>query len=258
MRPTGYEPLNTPKPVGPDIWLIDGPVVRCGRIPYSTRATVVRLENGDLWVHSPTALSDALRAEIDALGPVRHLVAPNHAHTRHIADWHAVYPRATVWAAPGVTLEMACALQPAAAEPPWSGQMEQIVVRAGPRLREAAFFHRPSRTLILTDLIEAHETANLAPWVRPVMWLSGTDDTAAHMRPRYRWSLRARDKQALAEDVEILLGWEPARLIVAHGRWYRDDGRTVLEYAFRKVLQARRWEIAYEEYRNRDDPEGGA
>ena len=99
---TGYEPLNTLKPVARDIWLIDGPAIRFYGLPFSTRATVVRLENGDLWVHSPTHLTEDLRAELDALGRVRHLVAPNWIHYAHIAHWQAAWPGAVAWAAPGV------------------------------------------------------------------------------------------------------------------------------------------------------------
>ena len=61
---TGYEPLNTLKPVAPDIWVIDGPAIRFYGLPFSTRATVVRLAGGDLWVHSPTALTEALAEDL--------------------------------------------------------------------------------------------------------------------------------------------------------------------------------------------------
>lgn len=251
MTTTGYEPLLTLKPVAEGVWLIDGPAIRHGAVPYATRATVVRLDNGDLWVASPTALSDSLRAELDATGRVRHLVAPNHAHVTHMPQWRAAWPGAAVWAPPGAGLPGARELRRTAAERPWAGQIRQRVVRAGPKLQEAAFCHRASRTLILTDLIEAHETRHHKPWIRPLIWFAGTDDNAAHMRPRYRWSLRAADKARLAEDVEALLGWGPARLILAHGRCYGPDAVAVLEYAFRKALRAHRWERAYEQYRRR-------
>ncbi|WP_235857809.1 DUF4336 domain-containing protein [Marimonas lutisalis] len=99
---TGYEPLNTPKPVGPGIWIVDGPAIRFFGMPFSTRATVVQLDNGDLWVHSPTQLSDGLRDEVAALVPVAHLIAPNWIHYAYVADWQAAFPRALAWAAPGV------------------------------------------------------------------------------------------------------------------------------------------------------------
>jgi hypothetical protein len=35
---------------------------------------VVRLSDGSLWVHSPVALDGELRAGLDALGPVKHIV----------------------------------------------------------------------------------------------------------------------------------------------------------------------------------------
>ena len=42
-----YEPLFVPKPVGEDLWLVDGPVVRMsylwGSFPFPTRMAVVRL-----------------------------------------------------------------------------------------------------------------------------------------------------------------------------------------------------------------------
>lgn len=247
-RPTGYEPLDTLKPVAEGLWLIDGPAHAHGRIPYPTRATVVRLEGGGLWVHSPTPLTKRLRAEVDALGPVQHLVAPNHAHVAHLGDWAEAYPEAACWAPPEAGVARARDLQASGAEPDWEGQIDQISVRAGPRLTEACFFHRASRSLIVTDLIEAIETQHMPVHLRPVFWLSGTDHTAAHMRPSYRWALKREDKVALADDVEVLIRWRPRRVILAHGRWVPHDGVAALEHAFRKVLRARRWEVAYEEF----------
>ena len=56
-------------------------------MPFPTRMTVVRLASGGLWLHSPTQISDGLRAELDALGPVRHLVSPNRIHYSHMLSW---------------------------------------------------------------------------------------------------------------------------------------------------------------------------
>ena len=160
--PTGYEPLNTLKPVGDGLWLIDGPAIRFMKMPFSTRATVARLETGDLWVHSPTTLTEALRAELDALGRVRHLIAPNWIHYAHLPEWQAAYPQAVAWGAPGVAeraakngleLRIDRALQWDRAEEPWADEIDQMIVRGSKLHREAVFFHRASGTLILTDLL---------------------------------------------------------------------------------------------------------
>nr|WP_298643904.1 hypothetical protein [uncultured Cardiobacterium sp.] len=44
----------------------------------------------------------ALLAEIDALGPVRHLISPNRIHYAHIPAWQQHYPQAKAWASAGV------------------------------------------------------------------------------------------------------------------------------------------------------------
>ena len=258
MAGTGYEPLNTPKPMAEDLWLIDGPAIQYGRVPYSTRATVVRLSGGDLWVHSPTELTKSLQAELEALGPVRHLVVPNAGHVTHIAAWQAAFPGTTTWVAPGVDIERAGQkLQMAEAETPWAGQLDQLVVRAGPKRYEAVFFHRASRTLVLADLFEAHETKNLPTAVRPIIWLSGTDDSGGHMRPKHRWALREKDKAALAEDVETMIRWDPRRLIIAHGRCFKTNAVAELERAFRKALRPYRWETAYRQHQEKNQSRRG-
>ena len=70
-----YPPLNTLKAVCDDVWVVDGPVIRFGppglKMPFPTRMTVVRLAGGDLFIHSPTALTPALRAGILDLGRPR-------------------------------------------------------------------------------------------------------------------------------------------------------------------------------------------
>jgi len=53
-----------------------------------TRMTVVRLANGGLWLHSPVAMSAQLQQELDALGPVAHIVCPNLYH--HVYAGEAV------------------------------------------------------------------------------------------------------------------------------------------------------------------------
>lgn len=247
MRPTGYEPLNTPKPVAPDIWVIDGPAIRFYGLPFSTRATVIRLENGDLWVHSPTCLTDGLKADLETLGPVRHLIAPNWIHYAHLADWQAACPKAVAWAAPGVVERAAkhgLTLHPdhrlaARPEVPWQTQIDQIIVEGSKTHREAVFFHRASGTLILTDLIENFETAKLPAWTRPLVWLAGLDAPRGRMPPDMYWSFR--DKQRLADSVEIIIGWQPERVILAHGRWFTQNGTAELERAFRRLLKDREW-----------------
>ena len=54
-----YEPINVYKPMAPDVGIVDGPFeyLTAGGfrlpLPFTTRMTVVRLSNDDLFLHSP-------------------------------------------------------------------------------------------------------------------------------------------------------------------------------------------------------------
>lgn len=237
---TGYEPLNTLKPVDEGLWVIDGPAIRFYGMPFSTRACVVRLANGDIWVHSPTWLSDGLRDEVAALGPVAHLVAPNWIHYAYVPEWQAAFPDALAWAAPGVAKRAAkkgMAIRFDAdlgerAEAPWAGEIEQMIVEGSPIHREVVFFHVASKTLILTDLIENFEAHKLPWWMRLLTRVAGIADPDGKMPPDMKASF-AGHRDQLRAAVERMIAWGPERVILAHGRWYERDGVAELKRAFR-------------------------
>lgn len=238
---TGYEPLNVLKPVAAGIWIIDGPPVRFYGMPVPTRATVIRLEAGDLWVHSPTRLTEDLRAQLQAQGRVRHLVAPNWLHYWWIGHWQTAWPEAEAWAAPGV-VERAAKYgwdlrfdHELGVEAPWAGRIEQILVEGSALHREVAFFHRQSRTLILADLIENFEPGKVAWWLRPLLRADGVLAPHGGMPREMRLVFR-KGRAELRRAVETMIDWAPERIIIAHGRWFERDGTAVLRRAFAWLL----------------------
>ena len=72
--------------LGHEIWTAEGPdVVAVLGFHCPTRMAVIRLTGGELFIWSPVALTDGLRAEVDALGKVGYLVAPNWLQLRHLS-----------------------------------------------------------------------------------------------------------------------------------------------------------------------------
>ena len=67
-------------PVGEELWTVEGPIVSFYSFPYPTRMAIARLANRQLWLWSPIALSSELAEELEKLGEVRYLVAPNKLH----------------------------------------------------------------------------------------------------------------------------------------------------------------------------------
>lgn len=239
-----YEPINVPKSIGDNIWIVDGPIVKMAMygtaIPFPTRMTLVRLNNGDLWCHSPIALTDHLKSTIDELGTVRHLISPNKIHYAHIASWARAYPEATAWASPGVRDRAAAqgiavtfnADLAATAPAEWADDLEQLIFRGSRFMDEVVFFHQRTSTLILADLIENFEPQKVGSIYRWLLRLAGAADPDGKAPFDFRMTFWGHKKQA-QQCFQRLLAWQPEKIIIAHGRWYESNGIGELKRAFR-------------------------
>ena len=67
-------------------------------LQLGTRMTAIRLPDGALWLHSVVAIDDLLADEIQALGPVRHIVVPDLYHHVYVVDAVQRWPAARVYA----------------------------------------------------------------------------------------------------------------------------------------------------------------
>ena len=211
-----------------------------GIVPFTTRMTVVRLESGGLWLHSPIRPTPERRRAVDALGPVDHLVAPNKIHSLGIEPWKALYPSATVWASPAFNKRHPAIAVDAALtndiEAPWSGEIEHRVLEGHAFLDDVAFLHRPSKTLIITDFIQKHDAAGESWFWRGVKRMSGVLGKDGGVPPDIK--LLVRDKSAMRRSVETILNWDFENLIVAHGHCLQGGAKNDVARAFDWINRA--------------------
>jgi len=238
-----YPPLNTLKSIADQIWIVDGPAIRFGppllRMPFSTRMTIIRI-GGDLLIHSPTPLTPELKREVEGIGRPRWIIGPNRIHYWWIPDWAAAFPQASVYLAPRIKEQakgrIAGETLPLDGDSgyPWDAELATLPV-AGRYMTEVIFFHRASRTLILTDFIENFEQRKIgsALW-RYLTKLGGVRDPDGSMPRDMRMSYA---KPVVRAAVEKMIEWKPERIILAHGRWYESNGAAELRRAFRWVLK---------------------
>ena len=235
-----YEPIGVPKPFGTDLWVVDGPAIdyRLGgvTIPCPTRMTLARLPDGSLWVHSPIGLTDAVRGEVEALGPVGHFVVPNGLHTTHAAAWARAYPSASVHAPPGLPKRTRDELPTHASlsdEPPaaWGGVFEMVRVR-GDGFVEVVFHHRASRVLIVTDLMQTFDAERVdGRLARMLLRLGGATGPVATPSIEVR-AMLLRHRRVFREAVARMKAWQPERIVLAHGPCVAVNGAKELERAF--------------------------
>ncbi len=78
--------LNMLKKIDKDIWVADAPFKYFG-LSVGTRMTVIRLANRELVVISPIQIDNATSLELDKLGTVSHIIAPNLYHYLFASDF---------------------------------------------------------------------------------------------------------------------------------------------------------------------------
>ncbi len=225
-------------PFAENVWLLEGDDVRMYGVPFPTRAVIIRLPTGKLWVHSPIALTPERLAAVSTLGPVSYLIEPNKIHSLHLADWSAQWPEAKSWVSPEFSerhtdIEADLVLENEA-PPAWLGLIEQQVIEGHKLLDEVWFCHNPSGTLIVTDIIQKHDAADQHfPWnlLKKAAGLLGPDGgTAIDIKLSFEDRDRARD------CLENVLEWEFDRLILSHGICFETGGKDAVKRAMDWLL----------------------
>ena len=218
-----------------DLWIADSPLRFLG-LEIGTRMTVVRLPGPKLLLHSPIAASADLVKEVTALGPVAYIVAPNLLHHLFVGEWQRACPDALTYVAPGLdtkradlTIAGVLADEP---EPGWKDVIDQVLLRGFPLMNEVVFFHRPSATLIASDLA-FNVGSSSPPLTRLLFRLGGAYE---RLSPTLLERLLVRDRTAFRESLERILEWPFERVVVAHGEVSETGGREELIRGYSWVL----------------------
>lgn len=218
---------------GPSLYLADGPVVSFIGFAYPTRMAVARLSDGGVWVWSPVALTDELANAVDAIGPVRHIVSPNKIHHLFLKEWAERWPDARVYAPPGLakrkpdlSFDAELGDEPESA---WAADIDQVIFRGSVAMEEVVFFHRPSRTAIVCDLIQRHPESQMTGWKGKLMRLDGLVGEQGSTPREWRASFLRRGPARAAR--EKVIGWSPERLLIAHGDCAQNNAAEIIREA---------------------------
>ena len=222
-------------PFGEGLFVVEGDRVHMLGIPFDTRMTVAVLDDGGLWLHSPVPATPARVEAVEALGPIRHLIAPNKFHHLALASWQAVAPDARTWAERSLAergLDLQCDEVltddvPAA----WAGQIDQLAFEGSRVIREMVFCHRASRTLVVTDIVQNHDPEADGWFWRTVKRLNGIG--APNGGAPRDWILTVRDRDAARRCRDRMLAWDFDRLVLSHGLCLETGAHDFVERAFR-------------------------
>lgn len=214
-----------------DLWVIDHPFSMPGGIALGTRTTLVRRADGALMLISPGPFDALLCEQIQKLGHVEAIVAPNNMHHLFVPDAAKAFPDARLFASGGVApkqQDLELSVLSGAVPEGWEKDLDAQAVNGIPMLDEIVFLHRWTRTLILTDLcfnIQQSPSFITRLFMR-------INSAYGRFGPSRLLRSSIRDKAACRRSIDAILEWDFERVVVTHGDVLERGGREALRSAY--------------------------
>ncbi len=221
------------------IWIQEYPIHYAG-VDFNSRMTVVRLLNGNLFIHSPCEIDEKTKVAIERLGKVEFIVAPGTYHYLYVQSAQGAFPDAETFICPGIErkrpeIEFNWILgdQP---DERWKDDFEQVLVRGNKYIWEVSFYHKVTRTLILVDLIEnITDATEDVSWTLKLWWKL-VFRMWNNPKPAPEYQLGWKDKKAASKSLKRILSWDFERIIISHGDLIEENAKEVALHAWRQPL----------------------
>lgn len=222
--------VNGMRQLHDDLWVHEDSM-KLGPVDLRLRVTIARLNGGGLWVHSPTALTAELKNQVDELGSVTAIVAASNAHNLWLEEWASAYPDATAYVARGIpkkrpNLAGARVIDEGTAAI-WSTEFQHQLMSGVPFLDESVFLHRPSKSLIVTDLVQNHHGQETTGFARVMtkLVLEPIGFKGICFAPPLRLKFMIKDRPAFVTFIKTVEAWDFDRIIVTHGDIIEDNAK---------------------------------
>lgn len=222
------------KQIASSIWVKEQPFKYFG-LEVGTRMTIIRLDGDRLVLISPVKLDSQTITEIDKLGTVTYIIAPNLFHYLYLQDCQKIYPNASLITAPGLENkkpEIKSDLVFTRDKISFNGELEYFLfagfqtfmLTTSSVANEIVFYHPKTQTLILTDT--AFYFDRNFPLV--TQFTSRIIGCYEQLRPSILEKIATQDKEQITASVNKLLQWDFQRVIMAHGTIIEENARKKL------------------------------
>lgn len=193
------------------------------------RMTVLR-DGFGLVLISPIHIDDVLHERLSELGQVHSLLAPNRLHYRFLAQAKQRFPQARVVGAPGLLEKRPeLPIEASLSAGDLSAEISAHLVDGAEQLSEVVILHRPSATLVVTDLVFNIHNAN---WASRLL-LKSVSRSFAQVEQSRLIRKYTNDRAAAGRSIEQLLALPFTRVVPAHGE--------VIEVAAKQQLASGLW-----------------
>ena len=219
------------KSLADNLWLLHYPLRLLGADLHRNVA-VLRLSSGDVVIHSTGPFTPEDMAAIRAVGRPRWIMDTMLRHDTFAQRGREAFPEATYLAPAGFSERVGVPTLPRGGQPGWDAAGAVFGLAGGPRMEEHVVLHRPSRTLIVADLI-FNFGAECSAWTHLLMNVAVGAKHDPGMARSIRWT--ARDRGALRASLAQMMAWDFDRLIVGHGKVIETGAKTQVAAALARA-----------------------
>lgn len=221
------------QPFNEKIWTLFQPLKVAG-MAMGTRATILKLPAGGLTIISPVPFDDQVAAQIDELGPVEYIIAPNLFHHLYFNAACRRWPQARALVPPGLKKKVSIVDHAMELSP--EGAIDDAIfwhrVQGSPLLREHLFIYPELSTLVITDLA-FHFRDHPQLWLRFMLRILGAYNTFG---PSRLMRSTIKDKKAFGESLLPILDAPWDAIVLPHGELIPRGGKALFEEAFRSFI----------------------
>lgn len=217
------------KIISEGIWFQSYPLSIMG-MEIGRNVTIIRLQSGDLIIHSTAPFEPEDVAAIKELGNPRWLIDVTNFHNTYTAEGVAAFPDIPYLATEGFNAPGDITPGRLTMQPEWEGELRIFPIEGMRKVNPVAIYHIPTKTLIVADLIFNLSPAS-SPWTRFGMKAISAVRPGPSMSRLYRSMIK--DETAFATSVKTIVALDFEKLIVAHGAPILEEPRQILKSELR-------------------------
>ncbi len=203
-------------------------------VDLQRNVTIIRLSSGRLIIHSTAPFSPGDVAAIEALGQPGWLVDTLLRHDTFATHGRAAFPDIPYLAPEGFSKDLPFSTGSLIPEPEeWKGEVAVLAIDGAPDFGEVVMLHRPSRTLIVADLV-FHFSPSAGFWKKALLKMATVEGkfTPGVSRP---FKNAIKDSGAFAVSLQTLMSWDFDRVIVGHGEPISSGGKEAVRRALARL-----------------------
>lgn len=230
------------KQVDRRLWVAEQPFKYLG-LEVGTRMTVILQSDRSLLLISPIKINSDLKQQLDNLGTVKYIIAPNLFHHLYLEQSQQLYPQAKIIAPIGIetkqpNLEIALTFERDLID--FNDELEYIPfhgfqVFIPPKIaqmNEIVFFHPDSKTLIITDSAFNFDR-NFSPITQLATRIIGSNRS---LKPSWLEKIATQDKETTRKAMDKILAWDFQQVIMAHGNIVSENAKEKLIAGYQWLL----------------------